>query len=113
MGTMDKVDKAYENRGKPLRVFDWDKAAELIREASPMEASAGLGTDWFSTGGPIYQDGYPVKEEDTYTYLASNWAIPELDMDGVVQPCWQWQDDTPGWGSNTYWPESSLKILEG
>lgn len=97
------------NKGKPFRVFDWVKAAELIKQHRPVEASAGLRDDWEWTGGTIYRKGKPVLNE--YTYLASNWAIPELDMDGTVLECWKYQHDTLGWDSDTKWPEEALKIL--
>jgi hypothetical protein len=95
--------------GDPHMVFDWDKAAQLIRERQPQRASAGLRGDWEWTGGTIYQDGKPVTND--YTFLASNWATPELSLDGVVVECWRYQKDAPGWDSDTKWPESALAIL--
>jgi hypothetical protein len=97
------------NRGKPMRVFDWDKAARLIREHKPRTASAGLRSDWEYTGGAIYEDGKIVT--DSYTYLASTWAIPELDLDGDVVECWTWKKETT-WDSDTKWPDSARAILE-
>ena len=35
------------NRGNEMKVFDWDKAAQLIKEHNPKEAIAGLSEDWF------------------------------------------------------------------
>ncbi|GAS95510.1 uncharacterized protein RMCC_2476 [Mycolicibacterium canariasense] len=109
------------NRGNPVRVFDWVKAAKIITERGAQDASAGLSGDWEWTGGEIFADGQPVPEDDTYVYLASTWAIPELDVDGDIIDCWTWQSDTPGWdpkkqtggwGSGTYWPAEALAILE-
>jgi hypothetical protein len=99
------------NRGKPLMVFDWEKAARLIRERQPREALAGLRGDWKYTGGEIYRDGQPVPQEDTYTYLASTWAVPEIYLDGEVLECWKYESETPGWGSDTYWPEEARLLL--
>jgi len=99
------------NRGKNMRVFDWDRAAMLIVERKPETVGAGLGGDWECTGGRIYADGAPVQREDTYTFLASTWATPEIDIDGDVIDCWKWQHDTPGWDDGTYWPDSALAIL--
>ena len=96
----------------PHRVFDWHKAAELIRKRKPLIASAGLRDDWEYTGGEIYRDGKPVPKGESYTYLASNWAIPELDMDGEIVECFVMLDDSPGWGSHTYWPKTALAILD-
>jgi hypothetical protein len=100
------------HRNDPARVFDWDRAAALIREREPREASAGLGGDWEWTGGSIWRDGAPVPRDETYTYLSSTWATPELDLDGEVIDCWVWRDGS-GWDSDTYWPDSALAILAG
>jgi len=90
-------------------VFDWNKAAKLIREQKPKAASAGLQSDWEWTGGKIYQDGDPV--EDDYTYLSSTWSTPELDMDGEITECYLMQSESPEWDSDTKWPESARNIL--
>ena len=65
-------------RGSKAKVFDWDKAAQLIKERKPEIAEAGLSGDWEYTGGEIYCDGKPVPQDDTYTYLSSIWATPCL-----------------------------------
>lgn len=98
------------NRGKEQMVFDWEKAARLIKEHKPEEAGAGLRDDWEWTGGTIYRNGKPIKSD--YTYLASTWAIPELDMDGEVYECWRMESDAPGWNCDTKWPRIALDILE-
>lgn len=100
------------NRHKELMVFDWEVAARIIKERNPRVASAGLSGDWEWTGGPIWRDGKPVPREDTYTYLASTWATPELDVDGDVIPCYRMQSATPGWASDTYWPAEALRLIE-
>ena len=97
------------NRGQPSMVFDWEKAARLIADAKPSQASAGLSGDWEWTGGIIFEDGKPVHDE--YTYLASTWATPELDMDGVTVECWRFAQDTPGWNADTKWPSEALAFL--
>lgn len=101
------------NRGKEMMVFDWDKAARLIVERKPIVASAGLSRDWEYTGGDIWANGQPVPKEDTYTYLASTWATPELNMDGEVVDCFKMQREVPEWHEKTYWPESARQIIEG
>ena len=90
-------------------VFDWDTAARLIKERQPKVARAGLHDDWEYTGGTIYEDGAVVT--DDYTYLKSTWAMPELEMDGEVVPCFVMKHETT-WTAKTKWPESALKILE-
>lgn len=94
-----------------IRVFDWIKAAQWIVEKQPENVSAGLGGDWEWTGGRIYADGKPVPAEDTYVYLSSNWAIPEID--GDVIDCWVYAGEGNNWNSDTYWPQEALDILEG
>ena len=98
------------NRGNEAMVFDWDLAAKIIRERKPNRALAGLRDDWEFTGGTIYADEKPVKNE--YTYLASTWAVPELDIDGEVIPCYIMRHETK-WDADTKWPKSSLDILDG
>lgn len=111
MDSLSAFARGEANRGKPLRVFDWITAADLIRLCRPAVASAGLAGDWEWTGGDIWRDGKPVPADDTYTYLASTWAIPELKLDGEVRDCWIWQEDT-GWDSSTYWPDVALSVLD-
>lgn len=101
------------NQGKELKVFDWEKAAQIIKERGAKNASAGLSGDWEWTGGSILEDGKPVPKDETYTYLASTWATPALDVDGFVLACFRMQSKTPGWNSDTYWPEEALEILSG
>ena len=56
------------NRNKELMVFDWERAAQRIKETGAKEASAGLYSDWEYTGGAIWRDGKPVDSDDTYSY---------------------------------------------
>jgi hypothetical protein len=97
-------------QGAPLRVFDWHKAARLIAERKPRLVSAGLSGDWEYTGGTIYRDGAIVTDE--YTYLASIWAEPEIDLDGEVIDCSILASESEGWDSHTKWPESAIALLK-
>lgn len=99
------------NRGKELMVFDWERAAQIIADRKPETASAGLSSDWEWTGGAIYANGAPVPKDQTYTYLASTWATPELEVDGDVIACFKMQSETPDWGADTYWPTEALAII--
>ena len=94
-------------------VFDWDKAARLIKERKAKEASAGLSGDWEYTGGTIFEDGKPNMED--YTFLSSTWATPEIDIDGIVHDCYIMASKVPiSWGKEYHsikWPKSALKIL--
>lgn len=79
-------------------IFDWDKAARLIRERQPTIARAGLSGDWEYTGGTIYKDSLPIK--DCSTFLMSTWAIPQLEMDGELEDCYTKNRDC-GWDADT------------
>ncbi len=109
MDTLSAAARGEANRGREPMVFDWDRAARRIRETGATEASAGLASDWEWTGGYILRDGQPI--HDDYTYLASTWATPELDLDGVTEDCYRMASETPGWGPDTKWPDSALTIL--
>jgi hypothetical protein len=100
------------NRGREPMVFDWIKAAKRIKETGATEASAGLHSDWEYTGGCIFYEGVPVSHENTYTYLASTWATPELELDGKVEDCFIMQSERPDWDANTYWPPEALAVLK-
>jgi hypothetical protein len=93
-----------------MKVFDWDKAATLIKEKDAKFASAGLSGDWEYTGGLILEDGSP--NFDDYTFLASTWATPELVIDGEFIDCYVMESQTE-WDSGTKWPQSALDILHG
>jgi hypothetical protein len=113
MDSMSAFAMGMASEGQPLKVFDWDTAARLIVERSSATASAGLEGDWEWTGGDILRAGKPVAADDTYVFLASTWATPQIELDGDVVDCWLYEDATPGWGSGTYWPESAVAILNG
>lgn len=111
MNTLDAFAMGEKHRNQPLMVFDWDKAARLIRERGATSAAAGLRDDWEYTGGAIMAAGKPLRNQ--YTFLASTWAVPELEIDGELIPCYKMQSDTPGWDAKTKWPDSALEILQG
>lgn len=110
MDIAEAVMRGIANMGKPERVFDWDKAARIIRERRPHAAYAGLAEDLAETFSAIYADGEPLK--DGSGYLASTWATPELYLDGDSVDCWLWEHETE-WDADTRWPESALGILNG
>jgi hypothetical protein len=110
MDTLRAFAMGQANKDKGVMVFDWDKAARRIRETNAHTACAGLRDDWEWTGGTIYASREPI---DEYTYLASTWAVPELELDGKIEECYRMQSEVPDWGPDTKWPESALKILRG
>ena len=96
------------------KVFDWDKAAEIIRDRKPRVAVAGLAQDWNNTSGNIVEGGEILEDSWWKPYLASAWATPALELDnGELIPCYILiGDNEQEWGSGTYWPDSAREILE-
>lgn len=109
MNSVEAFFRGMDNMGKELRVFDWDKAAKIIKERNAQKAEAGLSGDLEWTGGTILEGGIPNK--DSYTYLASTWATPVLIIDDEEIDCYKMQSETSGWDSDTKWPQSALDIL--
>ena len=110
MDTLSAFARGAANRNKEQMVFDWIKASKIIKERNAREASAGLRGDWEWTGGSILKDGLPVKE--SYTFLASTWAVPELEIDGEIIECFKMESELPGWGAKTFWPDEALEVLK-
>lgn len=107
-----------KNKGKEMMVFDWDKAARIIKEVQPKCAIAGLREDYGFTSGTIYDknDGIIMNYDDCY--LSSIWAIPDLILcdefhNSITIPCYRYQSEVPDWNEKTLWPDSARKILEG
>lgn len=117
MDTQRAVMMAQANTGNPIMVFDWHQAARLIKERKPKTVRAGLSSDWEWTGGYILKDGEPVLQKDGSgrPYLASNWATPEIEIDGEIISCMKLKHEPPEpgeWDAETQWPESALEILK-
>ena len=110
MNTMEALIRGQVAQGRELMVFDWRKAARLIVDFKAKKASAGLTGDWEWTGGNILNDGQP--NFHGYTYLASTWAVPQLEIDGVVHDCFCMQSEAPDWDSGTKWPAEAVAILK-
>lgn len=114
MNPFEIIYKAEANSGKDAMVFDWDKAAKLIKMRGAYTAHAGLRGDWGYTGGIILEHGKIIPQEDTYTYLASTWAVPELIIDdGEPIACYTMQSVHPEWDAESYWPDTARDILRG
>lgn len=111
MDTADafRLARAARARGDAFRGFDWETAARLIKERKPKCAEAGLEGDWDCTGGVIYQDGKTVT--DSYAFLSSNWAIPQLDLDGERIDCWVVLTDPKSFNPTELWPVAAIEIL--
>lgn len=111
MDTMLAFAMGEANRGREMKVFDWDKAAKIIKEKQPKTAYAGLAEDWEYTSGKIYEDGETIRTE--YTYLASTWATPVLILDYEDEiECYVMESETK-YGAETRWPKKAINILKG
>lgn len=100
----------------PFKTFDWNKAAEIIKEKHKIHpdliAEAGLQRDWDNTGGIIFENGKPTNEN--YTYLSSNWAIPTLILSSNGEEFEEIECYVEGetkYHSGSEWDEESLAIL--
>ena len=98
--------------GAKGKVFDWNKAATIIKENRPDVATAGLAEDWFWTGCEVYNsDDGIVSIEDGH--LCSIWATPILLLEfenrgDMTEECWCYEDEHPDWDAKTRWPEEAL-----
>lgn len=108
MDTMAAFVLGAANRGKEQKVFDWDKAVDILKERGIKDASAGLHLDLEYTSGDILVDGEPVKD---YCYLASTWATPVLVTGwGEEIPCWIMASRTE-YNHSTIWPKSAFEKM--
>lgn len=111
MDTLSAFGMGEANRGREAMVFDWEEAERRIKASGTQNATAGLRGDWEWTGGPILENGRRLSADESYTYLASTWAEPELDLcqgDGP-EPCYRMRSQTPGWGATTRWPQGGAE----
>lgn len=104
--------QAASKRGDKVRVFDWIAAANIIKHQKPQHVYAGLAGDWENTSDVIWtaENGIPTSRGDTY--LSSVWAAPEICIDGEFEECWIYEDESPGWEAQTFWPDEARHIIE-
>ena len=74
------------NRNREQMVFDWDRAAEIVKMASEFfkddpdfSVEVALSGDEGNTWGTMYKDGKPNYDGQP-AYLASTWARPKLTL---------------------------------
>lgn len=112
MNTLQAYEINMASQWKEMKVFDWDKAVDIILERGIRNADAGLQLDLEWTAGEILRDGKPVK--DSYCFLASKWAVPvlvDVDKDEEI-PCYIMESKTK-YDAHTNWPKSALNKLRG
>lgn len=111
--TIVKIATLKREEESKTKVFDWHKAARIIKKHNIKYAYAGLAEDWSCTSDLILENNHPVLNADTF--LASVWATPVLLIDGTDEAieCWCWEDHCD-WDAETQWPKSALMFfIEG
>lgn len=108
--------KIAQEKGNKVMAFDFDNAAEIIKREFKLHpdliAEAGLQGDWNYTGGTIFKNGKPTN--DSYTFLASNWAKPTLILtwDGIEQHEIECSiEENERFNSESKWDKISIEIL--
>jgi hypothetical protein len=98
---------------QPRRVFDWDRAAEIIREHRPKSVVVGRKGDTTGFIEPIYADGEVAPRGAVAPTLVSFLPLVlRLDWGEEVE-CWAYDFEHPEWTAETWWPSSALHILTG
>lgn len=111
MDILSAIAQSNANRNQELKVFDWDKAAQIIKKEKLYTVYAGLTEDWDYTGGCILINGIIPKHNTAY--LSSTWATPVISVDnGIFVECYKMASEVPNWNDETYWPESARRILD-
>lgn len=110
MDLISAIAKNMDPQDQELSVFDWDKAATIIRDQKLHTVYAGLKEDWDLTSGPILING---SIPEAYTFLASTWATPAFSVDNeIFVTCYKMQSEVPNWNASTFWPESARRIID-
>ena len=92
-------------------VFDWEKAAEVLRERQPVAASVSfIGKHERTEPVLIYRDGEPTPDPRTFCPYDA-FDKPTLLIDGDEIECFRLENTITTWAIDEYWPESARRIL--
>ena len=110
MNTLEAFARGQAARGQIQRVFDWVKAAQILKESGAKNAIAGLSSDMEWTSDDILVNGKIPDKGDCF--LSSNWATPVLIIDDSYDEieCWKYEDEC-NYDSDTFWPEDARRIF--
>ena len=100
----------FAKKAEDPMVFDWDKAARMIKRRKTMFAYAGLDGDWKDTHGIIWNIAKGIID-NSQMFLASTWAKPSIELGSKIYPCFRMKSETPGWDELTVWPDSARAII--
>jgi hypothetical protein len=109
MNTMLAFAMGQATCNEKLMIFDWMEAAKIILDRNAEYAEAGLAGDWGYTGGTIWNN-HNI-DVDSYTYLASTWAIPSIKINDEYIPCFVYEGETE-YDAHTKWPTDALSVIE-
>ena len=111
MDTIKAIQLAELSSGIENKVFDWVKAANIIKENPNKNWNAGLSCDLEWTGGRIWDADKKNIDNNSYTFLSSNWAIPVIyDDSGLEIECYVKATETE-YGEETRYPKEFMDIL--
>ena len=116
MDTAQAILMGALNRHRERKVFDWCKAAKIIKSNNPDEVWAGLKGDFENTSGLIYSEGKIIDSYQIGMYLASTWATPVIQLlindEEYEFPCYIMESETT-WNEHTVWPDEAKDIIGG
>lgn len=109
--------EAASKMNAPLKVFDWNRAEILIKEAGAVNAGGCLEGDESFTSDLIWIEGKP--HLDSWFYPCSIWATPMLVINGEKIPCFTTLPNEPDLiaeidlpDPSVVWPDYQTKRLE-
>lgn len=95
------------------KVFDFNKALEILMDKKPECAIAGLLEDMNYSACQILNETGLVCESG---YLSSDWATPVLVIDREVFPCWVYDtpsDNPDGFKADSVWKDKHIEKWNG
>jgi hypothetical protein len=111
-------DYVFDQKGNTMRdiyIFDWNKAARILRERKPSMATAYIGGMREHTEVSIWVNHGPLLGCNAFLLSHDICGYqPRLDCGAdYATDCAIKINDTDDWGPDTWWPESAIDILKG
>lgn len=96
-----------------VRVFDWDRAAALIKATGARTALAGIDKDWVSSSDSIFEDGRARADSACQAWTENPAMSPCLVLDGKRISCYKemWAGDISLADRKAIWPGRSAEAL--
>lgn len=113
----DGKQEQSEQEGKAMSdvyIFDWNKAATIIKANNPKKAYAYVGSLRKHTEVTIWQNDTIMPKTPSFLISYDNFGGGiHLGCDGFATPCSVLLSNTDGWNRDTWWPASAVEILNG